>query len=86
MNTNYDKILEIIQINNKLVIENNKLLKDLHVRLNNMEKTDKKMDSHIDNIMNIYNGYKAPLDYITSYFSTPQNTLSDKTDKNKMIE
>ena len=70
----YDEIL-------KLVKENNKLIKDLHKRLDKMEKTGKKMDLHIDNIMGIYNGYKAPLDYISSYFTS--NTIEDKSKKSE---
>lgn len=73
-NNKYDELIQIVK-------ENNKLLKDLHSRLDKMEKTGKKMDSHIDNIMGIYNGYKAPLDYISSYFTS--NTIEDKSKKSE---
>ncbi|ADO67452.1 hypothetical protein crov418 [Cafeteria roenbergensis virus] len=83
MDTKYEKIIEIIQINNKLAVENNKLLKELCLRVDKMEKTDEKMDNHIDNIMGIYNGYKAPLDYIKSYFGS---TITNKTTTQNIIE
>ena len=73
-NNKYDELFKIVK-------ENNKLIKDLHKRLYKMEKTGKKMDSHIDNVMGIYNGYKAPLDYISSYFTS--NTIKDKSKKSE---
>lgn len=57
-------------------------LSSLEAKLNNIEKqleelipikeSTKKMDNHIENVMGIYSGYKRPLDYISSFFTSPQ--------------
>lgn len=60
------KIIELLQ-------ENNKILKSIQERLDKLENSSDKMDNHIDSIMSIYQGYKKPLDYISSYFTL--NTL-----------
>lgn len=75
---NNNELLEIIK-------QNNDLLKKINEKLSRMEKTGNKMDSHIDNVMGIYQGYKAPLDYITSYFTskTIDNTENKKPIENK---
>ena len=52
-----------------LTEENNKLLKKIDNELNQMKTSTTKMDHHIDNIMTIYQGYKAPLDYVSNAFT-----------------
>lgn len=56
------KIIELLE-------ENNKILKSIQERLDKIENSSDKMDNHIDSIMGIYQGYKKPLDYISSYFN-----------------
>jgi len=73
------KILQLLE-------ENNKILKKIEKRLDDLEPKCNKMDQHIDNIMSIYSSYKAPLDYISSSFSflsyEPDKTL-EHSNKNK---
>lgn len=57
-----DKLLSLLE-------ENNKLLKEINFKLDKMSNSTDKMDNHIDNIMNIYDGYKAPLNYIKNAFN-----------------
>jgi len=62
MNDKIDKLLFLIE-------ENNKLLLEINNKLDIMSKSTDNMDDHINNIMSIYKGYKAPLDYITNAFN-----------------
>ena len=62
MNDKIDKLLSLIE-------ENNKLLLEINTKLDKMSKSTDNMDDHINNIMGIYRGYKAPLDYITNAFN-----------------
>lgn len=60
-----DKIDELLS----LTKENNLLLKKIESQLNDISMSSEKMDNHIDNIMNIYAGYKNPLEYIKDAFN-----------------
>lgn len=60
-----DKINKLLS----LTEENNKLLNEIKTKLDDMSKSTDNMDDHINNIMNIYQGYKKPLDYISNAFS-----------------
>jgi hypothetical protein len=62
MNDRIDKLLSLIE-------ENNKLLLEINTKLDKMSKSTTNMDDHINNIMGIYRGYKAPLDYISNAFN-----------------
>ena len=78
-NNNQELLLQIL---NKL----NSLEKDINYikkHIKPITKSTKKMDEHIDNIMDIYSGYKAPLDYISNKFKSisniPYSLLSNKS-------
>lgn len=62
MEDKIDKLLSIVQ-------ENNMILKSIDNKLDKVLNSSDKMDNHIDEIMSIYNGYKAPLDYISNKVS-----------------
>lgn len=62
----------LLQILNKL----DSLEKDINYikqHIKPITDSTKKMDDHIDNIMDIYSGYKAPLDYISNKFKSISN-------------
>ena len=62
---------ELLIQQNKLIKENNVLLKQNNLMLFELKEhlgVLNKMDNHIDNVMSIYNVYKKPLNYISSYF------------------
>jgi hypothetical protein len=68
-NNNQELLLQIL---NKL----DSLEKDIYYikkHIKPITKSTKKMDDHIDNIMDIYSGYKAPLDYISNKFKSISN-------------
>ena len=68
-NNNQELLLQIL---NKL----NSLEKDINYikkHIKPITKSTKKMDDHIDNIMDIYSGYKTPLDYISNKFKSISN-------------
>ena len=62
MDDKIDKLLSLME-------ENNKLLHEINTKLDTMSKSTDNMDDHINNIMGIYRGYKAPLDYISNAFN-----------------
>lgn len=62
MDNKINKLLSLME-------ENNKLLHEINNKLDTMSKSTDNMDEHIDNIMKIYKGYKAPLDYVSNAFS-----------------
>ena len=66
-----------------LLESNNKILKNIEARLNIIEGASIKMDTHINDVMGIYNVYKAPLDYISSYFSF-KTLVGIKTNNNEI--
>lgn len=76
-----EKILQLLQ-------ENNRILKKIEKRIDELEPKCDKMDQHIDNIMSIYSSYKAPLDYISSSFSylSYQPTKTLESNKNQSTD
>jgi prefoldin subunit 5 len=68
---------------NKLILEK---LNSIETRLDHMEKSTTNMDTHIEEINQIYSNYKSCLDFINNkyesccnslkYFSSPQITNS----------
>lgn len=57
------KIIELLE-------ENNKILKNIEHEIVSMKKSTDKMDLHIDEVMNIYDNYKKPLNYISDKFNS----------------
>lgn len=54
----------------RLLKENNKILKNIEKELSVIKTSSDKMDNHIDEIMNIYDIYKKPLNYLTDKFNS----------------
>jgi hypothetical protein len=61
-----EKINKIIE----LLEENNKILKNIETEIVSIKKSSDNMDSHIDEVMNIYDNYKKPLNYISDKFNS----------------
>lgn len=65
MNINQELKLSIIINQNKMILDK---LDKIEKRLDIIEKSTTKMDSHIDEINSIYSNYKGCLDFITNKY------------------
>jgi hypothetical protein len=63
-----NKIIELLE-------ENNKILKNIENEIISMKESTDKMDTHIDEVMTIYDSYKKPLNYISDKFNSGINLL-----------